>query len=490
MQITEYLDPRYGLLDQLYYEKKILSPEAFDKLRILRNPDECCGELLRHLLNMEDIETPLNSFKEILQKDHSWIYDTIWSDANDVSYTNNRPLSGEEKRRILFNTDCFIKLIDPCKHQFLSKLRGSDCITERQFNSLKYQFDKNNMVSELLSILERRSLIHFQSFKYWLKFTLQDNIVKVLESNGVTLEMKVYLENNDLGKPIAELLTGIVTLDDLQLNARDKTMVKTIFESLEKRKLIIVGGACGSLIVYILCLSMEAVNEIEKLYKTKELETMLNTVTILHVTIEIVDDEFTRCRRFFDESNSNHRTTGRGSNDMPSELIDKIMINPEEVAKMERKLKTVVGNLSEKLITSIDPSGYILQTLVEKGVLTSLQRTEVEAMPNSESRAEKLLSILSTTEHVETFIVFVQALKLQYDELAQMILGASDPETMGEINAVIERKKLSDRNGKFSLLLYLTKFQSCSLAGYCPDQRARDEQLFHCQSVQTIQPAS
>ena len=99
-----------------------------------------------------------------------------------------------------------------------------------------------------------------------------------------------------------------------------------------------------------------------------------------------------------------------------------IIIDPEEVKRMkERKLKTIIQNLSEKLITNIDPSGYILQTLHAKGVLTSQQKTEVESMPNKETRTQQLLSILSTSEHVGAYRIFVEALKHGHAELFQVI---------------------------------------------------------------------
>ena len=73
----------------------------------------------------------------------------------------------------------------------------------------------------------------------------------------------------------------------------------------------------------------------ERLYRTKELETTLNTV--LHVTIKIDDDEFERCRRFFRKNicvkqfksiadqQAFHCFIGGKLNDMPPILFDKIL---------------------------------------------------------------------------------------------------------------------------------------------------------------------
>ena len=127
--IKQYLDPRYGMLDQLYV-KGILRHEALTNIRNISNPEKCSCELLDHLLNTTDIENSLKCFKEILQKDHSWIYNTIWGDANDLDNTNNRPLSEELRRRIIFNKECFTKLIDPCKNQFSLRI---SVLTDRTF---------------------------------------------------------------------------------------------------------------------------------------------------------------------------------------------------------------------------------------------------------------------------------------------------------------------------------------------------------------------
>ena len=205
-------------------------------------------------------------------------------------------------------------------------MAGVGCITESQYNELCSRSDKEDKISELLNIVVRRSCAHFQLFIHWLNWTLQGNIVHILKSNGVVLNMHVFLQNTDLEKRIAEILIGTLKQDSLFLIAKDKKQVEDLLKSLEERGLFIVGGACGSLIVYILCLSVDAVNEMEKLYKTRELETKLNSVTILNVTIKIDDQEFARCSRFFSE-HSNHDCTlfGVRLNEFPIELVDMIM---------------------------------------------------------------------------------------------------------------------------------------------------------------------
>ena len=134
-KIKQYLDPRYDILD-LLYETEILTPDKRKYIRKFANPEECCGELLDHLLEEGDIEKSFAVFKDALQANHSWVYNMIWKDPNDDNDTNNRPLSEDERRGILFNTTCMVKLIDPYKHDFLPYLTGKGCITFSHFESL------------------------------------------------------------------------------------------------------------------------------------------------------------------------------------------------------------------------------------------------------------------------------------------------------------------------------------------------------------------
>ena len=252
-KMKKCLDPRYDLLD-LLYEKEILTHEEHIYISRFSNPEDCCKKLLNSLLEKEDIEQSLAVFKDALRENHSWVYHMIWRDHIDVNDANNRPLSEDEKRRIIFNTTCLVKLIDPYKYDFLSYLAGKGCITLSHFESLSSlgKDDKREMVSELFRILLRRSFVHYQLFIHWLKYTLQHNIVQILESNGVVMSMEVNLKNNNLEKHLADILTGTVKLDNLDLSAKDKRVVEDIMRTLEEKGLVIVGGACGSLIVYIL----------------------------------------------------------------------------------------------------------------------------------------------------------------------------------------------------------------------------------------------
>ena len=335
-KIKQNLDPRYGLLDTLY-EKDILDFKTRTEISSWSNSEDCCDKLLVHLIDSEHgTGESLSGFKEILSNDYSWIYNMIWGDPKDVSNENNRPLFKHEKRRITGNHRYLIKLIDPHKHDFLSLLLEKDCITLSHYEKL-ISFNKTEeMNSELLKIMMRRSFVHFLSFIECLKETLQYNLGQILETNKIALSMQVDLKNKKLEEQIASVLTGTVELDDLDLDEAGKKLVRDILKSLKEKRLVTVGGVFGSLTVYILLMSTEAVDELEMLYNTKELETSLRTITLSDVTIQIDDDEFIRCRRFFSGNNSENLTKRFRSiedrldlhcqllNDMPLELFEMI----------------------------------------------------------------------------------------------------------------------------------------------------------------------
>ena len=108
--------------------------------------------------------------------------------------------------------------------------------------------------------------------------------------------------------------------------------------------------------------------------------------------------------------------------------MEKVSLNidPEEISRMsERKnestLKSKVNSCHQTLIKCINPSVYILKTLVTEGVLTSQQMAVVGSKPSSEIRAEELLSILSNSEHPKAFSIFKESLQRDHAEIVWMI---------------------------------------------------------------------
>ena len=115
-------------------------------------------------------------------------------------------------------------------------------------------------------------------------------------------------------------------------------------------------------------------------------------------------------------------------------------IDPEEITRMSErihgsKLKSKVKFWHQILINCIDPSIYILETLVTKGVLTSQQKAVVDSKPSPEIRAEELISILSNSEHPNAFSIFKESLQRDHAEIVRMIDEIERPD---KHNALIE----------------------------------------------------
>ena len=101
-----------------------------------------------------------------------------------------------------------------------------------------------------------------------------------------------------------------------------------------------------------------------------------------------------------------------------------MIINSEEMkriqtTKQESIVEAAIEHFHDELLRRFAPSGYVLNRLVERGLLTSKQIAVVESMPNSEIRAEYLLWILSLSYQRERFSAFVEALNRDYPTLAQ-----------------------------------------------------------------------
>ena len=336
--IEDNVDPRYEILSKLF-QQNILTREELENLRTLRdNPGLCCQKLLDYLFAKDELETSFVEFRKTLQMTHPWIYKMIWEDS-DTGNDENRPLPEELKHQIIANISCFTKLIDPHNvNEFLSHLTRQNCTTHKHFETLSHlaKVDKSEMIQELCRILLRRSFAHFNEFKHCLKDTLQRNVAYVLESNGIVLEMHLDMKNKEFEKQVADMLTGS-TLKLEHLDERGRTVVEELLKTLERKELIIVGGLFGSLIVFILCMSLNSVNELEKLYKAHYFEATLNTL-VANATVRIDQTEFERCRRFFTKQTSIkqfmaiqkqrafHCFIGGKLNDMPPIVLLKILI--------------------------------------------------------------------------------------------------------------------------------------------------------------------
>ena len=88
---------------------------------------------------------------------------------------------------------------------------------------------------------------------------------------------------------------------------------------------------------------------------------------------------------------------------------------------LNEKLKTKTRECYTKIVSSLDPKGYVVGKLFEKHIITTIQLKEMNGGPDKETRAENVLSHLFTTSHPQAFVVFREALKQDYPWIVEMI---------------------------------------------------------------------
>ena len=92
---------------------------------------------------------------------------------------------------------------------------------------------------------------------------------------------------------------------------------------------------------------------------------------------------------------------------------------------MNEDIKKRVKSCFTDLSTSFDPEGYILGKLFQNDVLTVDQVQEINLIPESDRRAEKLLYLLFTIPHPRAFVVLREALKRDYAWIVELLDGKS-----------------------------------------------------------------
>ena len=251
------------------------------------------------------------------------------------------------------------------------------------------------------------------------------------------LEIPVDLKNECLERHIADMLTCTLKLE--QLDDKSRKTAEELLKELERNELIIVGGLFGSLIVYMLCLSLNAVDELETMYKTGYLETTLNTL-VPNATVRIDEREFDRGRKFFKKQSriqklmmiqklrSSPSSIGGKLNDMPSVLLHRILkqtlwtmwvcylfesLQPRSPVSMEEYLKDGIQGFS-KFVKDASTCIYkkISPVCIVWRNLLKMQRKSLKL---------ELLSHISRTVIRMSFNILIENIQI-IDDLLQLSL--------------------------------------------------------------------
>ena len=84
-------------------------------------------------------------------------------------------------------------------------------------------------------------------------------------------------------------------------------------------------------------------------------------------------------------------------------------------------LKRKTQKFYNVIVSSLDPKGYILCKLFSEGIITFSQMEGINDCYEKEKRARKLFSFLFKTAHSRAFVVFREALQIDYDWIVKMI---------------------------------------------------------------------
>ena len=272
--LTNTLYP-YPVLDKLY-EKDFIEDDLLNEIRNINNTEKCCRKLLEELNKKE--ETAFVVFKDVLKEEQPWLWNSIWTNPDSLDGIS-RALNLKEQSNITQNIHCFRELLEPiqkCEMRFLDHLLNQKCITWSQFKRISDKRTKEDMVELLFDTMLRRSFDHYLQFIKCLKLTYQRNMAKILESNGIVLEVHIGFEPSEIEKCLADIITKSANFEELGLTQSYKEIIKHILDKFEEKGIYIVGGSpTGSLIIYMLCSTVDSVNELEKMFETGQLETDL-----------------------------------------------------------------------------------------------------------------------------------------------------------------------------------------------------------------------
>ena len=85
------------------------------------------------------------------------------------------------------------------------------------------------------------------------------------------------------------------------------------------------------------------------------------------------------------------------------------------------ELKVKTQKCFTKIMSSLDPKGYVVGKLFEEQIITFTQYKEMNDGPDKETRAGSVLLHLFQTDHPRAFVVFREALERDYPWIVKEI---------------------------------------------------------------------
>ena len=85
------------------------------------------------------------------------------------------------------------------------------------------------------------------------------------------------------------------------------------------------------------------------------------------------------------------------------------------------ELKRKTQKFYIEIASSLDPKGYILYKLFAEEIITFSQMEEINDCHEKEKRAQQLFSFLFKTAHQRAFVVFREALQVDYGWIVKLM---------------------------------------------------------------------
>ena len=467
--LIQTMDP-YPVLNKLF-GKKVITLKQLQEINRLTSIEKCCEHLLQELFEMD--ESAFVIFKEILHEEQPWLWNTIWTNPVDEE---NRSLNLHERDKIKANFHCFKKLLKPYENDFIEHLMSNDCITWSQRNAIcSSDLTRDEMITKLFETLMRSSFDHFQKFIKCLKITYQNNMSMILGSNGIVLTMRVEFKNSEMEKYLTDIITKTAKMYELNLEPDVKETIESILKQFEEKGIVIVGASTGSLLIYMLCLTIDSVDQLEMMFTAKHLEKDL--CTFLHcivacdnsfeLAIKIDGREFRRCRNYFkleliQKQRAFHCFVGGKLNDLPSILVEMIL----------RRTSWILWKCF--LISSLQPNSVeSMWSYLQKGVngfwsfakaassqifhqMSTVCFRWYQLVESNASLRRKLLFRIMKTSIQQSFQILVDNLHVQ-DIVFDMALEQTYLTTEERMDC--DQMSIGDRNKEFLKILEQEQFK-------------------------------
>ena len=318
-KLVKRIDAENGLLFYLL-SKNILTYDEYCSINPDINYEAVNEQLIKYLLPKitQHYEDFLDALVNHSQK-HVVLFIKHSGNMEAIIDRPNRPLTDCEMRKISNSKHCLVELMN--SEDIRLGLLSKSCITDRHSNKINAQITNREKNDVLLQILVRRSYSDYDNFKFFLRKTMQSNIVDILEKGGVVAihtKLKNRPDWNKIETTLIDRLTkyalGESNADnDRSLTEEQITTINDILKRFGEKKGIYIeikgASQSGSIAIYAQFKNLRALLAMGKNNcDLQEIKAMLESIfaCLLHEkdnslieTVTIDQDQYIACLEEF-----------------------------------------------------------------------------------------------------------------------------------------------------------------------------------------------